>query len=194
MSASAQPDPHLIVASERVAFGPLRQDLVPLYARWVSTLEIARGVGTSSFYTVEAEQGWYDEMARSHPGQAFFTVYDRSDLEPIGTTSLAGIDHKNGTATFGILIGERRGQGLGTATTRLVLDSAFTVLGLHNVDLQVVFSWNRAAIRCYEKAGFREVGRRRGGVVTMGRRFDVVIMDAVADDFTGSVLGDFVPD
>jgi hypothetical protein len=26
-----------------------------------------------------------------------------------------------------------------------------------------VFAWNRPAIRCYEKAGFREIGRRRGG-------------------------------
>jgi hypothetical protein len=56
-----------------------------------------------------------------------------------------------------------------------------------------VFAWNRPAIRCYEKAGFREIGRRRGGAVCMGRRFDVVIMDAVAEEFTGSVLTGLVP-
>ena len=94
-------------------------------------------------------------------------MYDRCDLEPIGTTGLINIDHRQGTATFGIMLGERRGQGLGTETTRLVLDWAFTALGLHNVDL-MVFAWNKAAIRCYEKAGFRELGRRRGGAVSMG--------------------------
>jgi len=56
-----------------------------------------------------------------------------------------------------------------------------------------VFAWNRPAIRCYEKAGFREIGRRRGGAGCMGRRFDVVIMDAVAEEFTGSVLTGLVP-
>jgi hypothetical protein len=67
------------------------------------------------------------------------------------------------------------------------------VLGLHNVDL-VVFAWNKPAIRCYEKAGFRLIGRRRGGAVCMGRRFDVVIMDAIAEEFTGSVLTALIPE
>ena len=65
--------------------------------------------------------------------------------------------------------------------------------GLHNVDL-VVFAWNRPAIRCCEKVGFREIGRRRGGAVFMGRRFDVVIMDAIAEEFTGSLLTGLVPE
>lgn len=192
MATPAEPAPHLIVTGERVALGPLRQDLVPVYARWVTTLEVARGVGSTVVYTVEAERAWYEEAAKPDPRQALFTVYDRLDPAPIGTTGLTGIDHRHGTATFGIMLGERRGQGLGTETTRLVLDWAFTVLGLHNVDL-VVFAWNKPAIRCYEKAGFRQIGHRRGGAVCMGRRFDVVIMDAIAEEFTGSVLTDLVP-
>jgi diamine N-acetyltransferase len=193
VAAPAEPAPHLIVTGERVALGPLREDLVPVYAGWVTTLEVARGVGSTAIYTVEAEKGWYEQAAKADPGQALFTIYDRLDLVAIGTTGLISIDHRHGTATFGIMLGERRGQGLGTETTRLVLDWAFTVLGLHNVDL-VVFAWNRPAIRCYEKAGFRQIGRRRGGAVCMGRRCDVVIMDAIAEEFTGSVLTDLVPE
>ena len=50
---------------------------------------------------------------------------------------MKAIDRRNRTATFVIFIGETkaRGQGYGTETTRLVLDYAFTALGLHNVDL-----------------------------------------------------------
>jgi RimJ/RimL family protein N-acetyltransferase len=73
-----------------------------------------------------------------------------------------------------------------------VLDWAFTAMGLHNV-LLVTFSWNLAAIRAYTKAGFREIGRRRGAAVTMGRRYDQVLMDAVADQFTDSVLASHIP-
>jgi diamine N-acetyltransferase len=193
LAAPAEPVPHLIVTGDRVALGPLREDLVTLYARWMTTLEVARGLGNTIIYTVEAERGWYEQAARPGPGQAHFLIYDRLDLEPIGTTGLINIDHRHGTATFGIMLGERRGQGLGTETTRLVLDWAFTVLGLHNVDL-MVFAWNKPAIRCYEKAGFRHIGRRRGGAVCMGRRFDVVIMDAIAEELAGSVLTDLVPE
>jgi len=112
--------------------------------------------------------------------QAHFTVYDLTDLTPVGNTLLVRIDHHQGTAEFGILIGERRGQGLGTEATRLTLDWGFTVLGLHNI-LLTTFSLNTAALRAYEKAGFREIGRRRGAVVTLGHRFDHILMDAVAD-------------
>jgi diamine N-acetyltransferase len=193
LAAPAEPAPHLLVTGERVALGPLREDLVPVYARWMNTLEVARGLGSTVVFTAEAEQDWYQEAAKANPRQALFTVYERFDLVPIGTSSLTNIDHRHGTATFGIMLGERRGQGLGTETTRLVLDWAFTVLGLHNVDL-MVFAWNAPAIHCYEKAGFRHIGRRRGGAVCMGRRFDVVIMDAVAEEFTGSVLADLAPE
>ena len=55
------------------------------------------------------------------------------------------IAHANGTAEFGIAIGERRGQGLGTEATRLVLDFAFHVLQLRNVLLQTL-EWNVAGL------------------------------------------------
>jgi hypothetical protein len=57
LAEPAEPAPHLIVTGERVALGPLRQDLVPVYARWITTLEVARGLGNTIIYTVEAEKG-----------------------------------------------------------------------------------------------------------------------------------------
>ena len=111
-----------------------------------------------------------------------FTVYDRADQAPIGWSSLFHIDHRNGTAQFGIDLGERRGQGLGTEATRLTLDWGFSVLGLHNIMLAVA-AWNERAIRVYTKVGFREVGRRRGAGLTMGRRHDGVFMDLLATEF-----------
>jgi RimJ/RimL family protein N-acetyltransferase len=124
-----------------------------------------------------------------------FTVYDRSDQAPIGFSSLFRIDHRVGTADFGIFLGERRGKGLGTEATRLTLDWGFTVLGLHNVMLGVA-AWNERAIRVYAKAGFRELGRRRGAGVTMGRRYDGVLMELLASEFLqagGSVLAGRAP-
>src|SRR5215216_2751049 len=86
LAESAEPALHLIVTGERVALGPLREDLVPVYARWMSTLEVARGLGNTTIYTVEAEKGWYEQAAKPDPGQAHFAVSARFDLEPIRTT------------------------------------------------------------------------------------------------------------
>ncbi len=90
-------------------------------------------------------------------------------------------------ATFGITIGERRGTGLGTETTRLTLDWAFNMLGLHNVMLTVLPT-NTAAIRAYENAGFKRIGVRRDALSVLGRRGDEVLMDAVASEFDSLVL------
>jgi RimJ/RimL family protein N-acetyltransferase len=56
------------------------------------------------------------------------------------------------------------------------------VLGLHNIMLAVA-AWNERAIWVYTKVGFREVGRRRGAGLTMGRRSDGVFMDLLASEF-----------
>jgi diamine N-acetyltransferase len=94
--------------------------------------------------------------------EARFCVYERATWRPIGLASLPGIDFRHGTARYVLFIGETacRGQGYGTEATRLMLDYAFTALGLHNVML-TVYAFNHAAIRVYGKAGFREIGRRR---------------------------------
>jgi RimJ/RimL family protein N-acetyltransferase len=137
-------------------------------------------------------QAWYEQATRPGNREVHFTIYDLDDVAPVGTALLVRVDQHAGTAEFGLTIGERRNQGLGTEATRLVLDWAFTVMGLHNI-LLVTFSWNLAAIRAYSKAGFREIGRRRGAVVTYGQRYDQVLMDAVADEFTDSVLAKQAP-
>jgi diamine N-acetyltransferase len=187
-------EPQLLISGERAALGPLRADLVPLYQRWVNDREVARGLGAINVWTEEAERGWYERVSREDIARNVnFTIYDQDDLAPVGTTGLFGVDHYHGRATFGIMLGERRGQGLGTEATRLVLEWGFTVLGLYNIALNV-WEWNAAAIRAYTKAGFREIGRRRGGAVVMGRRFDEVAMDAIAPDFHGSSLTPLIPD
>ena len=188
-----QPQPFILVQGQRVGLGALRQDLIPTYLKWRSDLEVLRGTGESAqIPTVEAIQAWYEQATSSGNRDVHFTIYDLDDLAPVGTAVLVRVDQQAGTAEFGLTIGERRNQGLGTEATRLVLDWAFTVMGLHNI-LLVTFSWNLPAIRAYSKAGFREIGRRRGAVVTYGQRHDQVLMDAVADEFSDSVLAKQAP-
>ena len=188
-----QPQPFILVQGQRVGLGALRQDLIPTYLKWRSDLEVLRGTGESAqIPTVEAIQAWYEQATSPGNRDVHFTIYDLDDLAPVGTAVLVRVDQHAGTAEFGLTIGERRNQGLGTEATRLVLDWAFTVMGLRNI-LLVTFSWNLPAIRAYSKAGFREIGRRRGAVVTYGQRHDQVLTDAVADEFTDSVLAKQAP-
>lgn len=180
--------PVLNIRGELVALGPLRRDLVPTYQRWMNDLITARNLGTSTPLTLEAEEAWYEQAAVS-PQTVSFTIYELASPRPIGTTQLMGINLRNRRAEFGINIGEHdaRRKGYGTEATRLLLDYAFTALGLHNVSLTVA-DFNPAAIRAYEKAGFREFGRRRECWLMGGKLHDEVHMQCLSTEFTGSLL------
>src|SRR4051812_16467347 len=130
-------EPDFVVVGEKVALGPLRPDLAGAYARWMNQPEVRRGLHNLGLATPQSHAKWVEEnierSAKREPDAVEFTIYDRSDSTPVGTAGLFKIAHGNGTAEFGIAIGERRGQGLGTEATRLALDFAFNALQLRNV-------------------------------------------------------------
>jgi RimJ/RimL family protein N-acetyltransferase len=187
--------PVLNVMGDKVALGPMRRDLMPLYDRWFNDFE----VGLPYFlqlrpHTREAREAWYEHLAKDDPSVVDFLIYERATLRPIGKCNLDQIDHFNATADFGLLIGEKDcwGKGYGTETAILVLDYAFTLLGLHNVMLRVD-SYNERALRAYARAGFREFGRRRAARRRGGHAYDVVHMECLATDFRGSRLASLLP-
>jgi RimJ/RimL family protein N-acetyltransferase len=187
--------PIINVVGDRVALGPVRRDLLATYYRWINDFTATRNLLVAARpMSLEQETTWFEHVASDEKNPSF-TIYDRQTWQPIGNTGL-DVDHTNRSAVFGILIGEIsfRGRGYGTETTRLMLDYAFTGLGLNNVML-TVFEYNLAGRRAYEKAGFREFGRRRQSRQMGGRLWDEIYMDCIAADFTGTVLNTiFAPD
>jgi RimJ/RimL family protein N-acetyltransferase len=188
--------PIVNIAGDRVALGPLRRDLIPLYHRWFNDFAVRRTrVRAPRPTTLEAQERDYDALATSTDRHTF-TVYDLATWQPIGDAALQGIDHRHRSAFFAITIGEAayRGRGYGTETTRLVLDYAFTALGLRSVKLEVA-EFNLAGLNAYRRAGFREVGRWRQSWLLDGRLWDIICMDCLATEFTSPVLSRiFVPD
>lgn len=196
VGVAGEAPPIVNVVGDRVALGPMRRDLLPLYQRWINDFGTARTLGAvpPRPTTLEAETEWYESV--SVAGSSTFTIYERHRWRPIGTTGLTGVDYRNRSAVFGILVGdsEARGKGYGTETTRLVLDYAFTALGLHSVML-TCFEFNLAGRHAYRNAGFQEIGRRRQCRWMGGRLWDEILMDCLAPEFESPVLGRiFVPD
>jgi RimJ/RimL family protein N-acetyltransferase len=173
--------PIIMLAGERVALGPPRRDLLPLYLRWLNDLEYARWTSHTGPLTAEALARAYARDT-ADPRQAHFTIYERATLRPIGGASLTDIT--GWTATFAIGIGEKDcwGKGYGTEATRLVLEYGFSMLGLHNIMLTVHGDHERA-LRAYRRAGFQVIGRRRQVIRRAGQLHDLVYMDCLAIDF-----------
>jgi RimJ/RimL family protein N-acetyltransferase len=131
---------------------------------------------------------WY-EAASQQPDAVHFTLYERATERPIGLGSLQRVDHRHGTAELGLLIGERErwGRGYGTEATQLLCDYGFTLLGLHNIWL-AVYAVNARALRVYERAGFRLIGRRRAAWRLGDQRYDVLYLDCLRTEFQSPVL------
>jgi diamine N-acetyltransferase len=192
-------EPVVNIVGDRVALGPLRRELLATYHRWFNNFRTLRTTGAIPMpLTMEQQVAQFDELATSerHPDYVSFTIYRRSDLTPIGSCQLQDITFRNRTAEFVIFIAEpsERGKGYGTEATKLMLDYAFTALGLNNVMLKV-YEFNLAGQRAYQKAGFREFGRRRQAQFMGGTLWDVIYMECLASEFESPVLKHvFAPD
>lgn len=92
----------------------------------------------------------------------YIKMKDRKPLKVILSSTNETIGHcelnfMNGNNRLSrILIGNEnlRGQGIGEQVVRKMVETLFLDEKVREVDLNV-FSWNKAAIKCYEKVGFR---------------------------------------
>ena len=181
--------PIINIAGEKVALGPFDTKLSDLLYRWMNDLDFQRLGGyvpqpRSAEAELKAFERWNDAQ-----DSVLFLVYEVATWRPIGFASLMHMNAHHRSAEFGIGLGEAaaRGKGYGTETTRLMLDYAFTVRGLHSVYLTTAV-YNVAGQRAYQKAGFTEVGRLREAAFMGGRFWDVIYMDCLATEFTSPLL------
>lgn len=178
--------PLLNIVGEKVALGPLHRDLLPLLNKWDNDFT-AFFLGGNVLRPVTQETTealMIPDLKGEAQRHILFIIYEYASLRPIGRTDLRSIDAKNGTAEFGILIGEHDcwSKGYGTEATRLVLDYGFTVENLHNIMLDTA-SHNERAIRAYTRAGFRIIGRRRQTLCWGNKRYDSILMDCLSTEF-----------
>lgn len=186
MSISHFERPIVNLVGERVALGPLHDGLIPLMTVWENdfSTSVISGDDLKPYAPSAVSAATESLMSGGRDGWYGFAIYEKETFRPIGHTNLRDVNTVHRTAEFGILIGERdcRGKGYGTEVTRLILDFAFTGLNLHNVWLDTL-SLNPSAVAAYERAGFREIGRRREAYRVGNQTYDVILMDCLAPEF-----------
>jgi len=114
----------------------------------------------------------------------FFGVRRLADDALIGEMVLDVVNWAGGDAFVGLTIGEREnwGKGYGTEMMSLLLQYAFLEVNLRRVTLNV-FEYNPRAIRVYEKVGFRHEGRFRKYMNKEGRRWDMLFMGILREEW-----------
>lgn len=170
-----------MLTGTHVTLAPVTPALRSELARWLNDPRVLRTAGIGVGPASEADVArWYARLAGT-PGEQWFAVVERASGRAVGFAGLRDIDWRHRTAEYAITIGaaEARGRGWGSEATRLLLAHAHGTLGLRNVLLDVA-AYNLAGIRAYQRAGFREIGRRRACDLLGGRLDDVVYMESAA--------------
>lgn len=165
----------------RVTLVPLGPEhLEPMWGG-LHDAESARLTGTRAEFDREAVLAHLTRV-RTASDRADWAVTDTQTGDYIGEVVLNELDDDNAAMNFRIaLLSEHLGRGLGTEATRLVLEHAFTALGLHRVSLEV-YAVNPRAQRAYEKAGFLVEGRMRDALRWDGEWVDAIVMSVLSTD------------
>ena len=175
------------LVGERLYLSPRSSEDVEKFTEWLNDFETTDYTGRSSqLVTLEAERDYL--LTNSNPEATFVMVTLDSD-EMIGTVGLERINWVNRTAELGIFIGnkEYRNKGYGTEAIELILEYGFRYLNLNNIKLNLM-SFNERALKCYEKCGFKEYGRRRQSKYINGKYYDTIEMDILAEEFKGDFI------
>lgn len=125
---------------------------------------------------------WYKRLKDGKTSQ-MFAIYT-SDDGLIGDIELINITWRNHQAELIIRIGDKRywGQGYGTDAIILILQYAFMELKLQEVYLRV-HNYNRRAIRCYEKCGFKKEGVLRFKNYRGRKGYSIILMNVLRHEF-----------
>jgi len=172
------PERRPIIRGEGVFLRPAERTDIATFVRWLGDAEVSRHLSLRSPISEAAEEGWFERMvAAQGKTDHHFVICLLADERPIGTAGLHGLDWENGSAEFGIAIGEKGewNQGHGTDALRAVCDFGFGELRLERISL-LVYAGNDRARRSYEKAGFTHEGTMRRAHFTRGEHHDVHVM------------------
>ena len=183
-------EPDYIVVGERVALGPLRRDLAASYARWMNQPEVRRGLDQMSIATPQSQEKWVDENIERAQDASHRPSSSRSMTAPTPPRSAPPACSGSPMPTPPPSSASRRraprpgpGHRGHAARARLRVPRAPAAQrAARGARVE------RRGLTAYERAGFRRVGVRRGARMSRGRPTDLVIMDAVPEDFGASVL------
>jgi RimJ/RimL family protein N-acetyltransferase len=160
------------------------RDNLPDFLRWYQDPEVARLTRYQDGPMRPDEIERFFMMRALGPDTLAMGIHVRATGRLIGSCAFSQLDADNGSVLFHITIGEHDawGRGYGSEATGLMVEHAFTSLGLHRVALSV-FAFNERAIRAYQRVGFVDEGRSREAIWRDGRWWDELHMSVLEPEW-----------
>ncbi|MCC5877651.1 MAG: GNAT family N-acetyltransferase [Candidatus Sumerlaeia bacterium] len=172
------------IETERLILRAVESSDAPILAACNNDPVVRASFFTHTPTSVERQRERVDTFYQ--PGSDFipFIVEVREGRQPIGMTALHRVDLVSRAAIFSICFcdGSCRGKGYAKEVTNVMLEYSFEVLNLHRIQLHV-WVGNTAAVRTYEKVGFKHEGRLREAMKHNGVYCDFFVMGILEEEW-----------
>jgi RimJ/RimL family protein N-acetyltransferase len=169
------------MAGKKCYLSPIDVNDVERFTEWLNDLEVTQYVTLyPQIISLTNEKEVLEYLSKNHT----YSIIDINTNELIGNCGLMDLDHLNQSGEIGIFIGNKKywSNGYGAEALTLLMDYGFKALNLHNIFLKV-YSFNKRAIKCYEKIGFKIIGKRREALLRGKDRHDIIHMDILHGEF-----------
>jgi RimJ/RimL family protein N-acetyltransferase len=145
------------ITSERFVLRELTPvDATPVYLNWLSDRNANQYISYAAEKRSLTDLASYINEKISKPNTLFLGIFLKESLLHIGNIKYEPVDVENGVALLGIMIGDSQWRGKGVAS-EVIINSAkwlSTNKKIRKIILGVDIN-NKAAIRAYEKVGFK---------------------------------------
>ncbi|MDR1865742.1 MAG: GNAT family N-acetyltransferase [Bacteroidales bacterium] len=113
-------------------------------------------------------------------------LHGTTPLRTVGAVDLFDFDPIHERAGLGILIASEddRRQGFASEAIRLMIEYGRNVLFLHQIYCKIAAS-NTASIRLFERAGFKNAGRKKDWLKTSGGWEDELFLQLIIEENRG---------
>lgn len=146
----------IVFETDRIYFIKLSEKLVYEYLNMVNDIEVQKYIShNKKKYNLEQELEWIKNKLNTNA--IIFSMIEKETNKYIGNIEIMNI--VNNVGEMGIAITtEQQNKHFGQEAISAIIDYVLYNLKLDGLELRV-YDYNHRGIRCYEKVGFKAVGK-----------------------------------
>ncbi len=159
---------------------PLTEHDLELILPWRNAPAVRRAMVSHHEISLDEHRAWFERLQQD-PSRRWYLFRDGDDVAQ-GVVYFTDIDAGQGTAFWGFYARPEAPAGTGLEMEFAALEMAFSTLGLHKLNCEVLAS-NPAVVNMHKKVGFTEEGRFREQHRDGADRIDIIRLGLLASEW-----------